>query len=42
MQTDITFSSNKLEIIVRENEKGTFMLIDIAISGETKLKKEEV
>ena len=33
MQTDRTISSNKLDIIVRDNEQGTFVLVDVAIVG---------
>ena len=33
MQTDRTIPNNKLDIIIRDNEKGTCMLIDAAISG---------
>ena len=34
VQTDITIPNNKPDIIIRDNEKGTCMLIDIAISGD--------
>jgi hypothetical protein len=33
-QTDRTNPNNKPDIIIRDNEKGTCMLIDIAISGD--------
>ena len=33
MQTDRTTPINKPDIIIRENEKGTCVLIDTAISG---------
>ena len=32
VQTDRTFPSNKPDIIIRDNEKGTCMLIEVAIS----------
>jgi len=35
VQTDRTISSNKPDIIIRDNEKVTCMLIDVAISGDT-------
>jgi hypothetical protein len=31
VRIDRTISNNKLEIIIRDNEKGTCMLIDIVI-----------
>ena len=31
LQTDRTIPNNKLDIIIRDNEKGTCMLIDVAI-----------
>jgi hypothetical protein len=34
VQTDRTIPSNKPDIIIRDNEKGTCMLIDVAISGD--------
>ena len=34
VQTDRTIPSNKPDIITRDNEKGTCMLIDFAISGD--------
>ena len=34
VQTDRTIPSNKPDIIIRDNEKGTCMLIDIAIPGD--------
>jgi len=40
-QTDRTIPNNKLDIIIRDNEKGTCMLIDIAISGERNVIKKE-
>ena len=36
VQTDRTIPSNKPDILIRDNEKGTCMLIDGAISGEQK------
>ena len=32
---------NKLDIIIRDNEKGTCMLIDVAISGDRNVVKKE-
>ena len=34
VQTDRTIPNNKPDIIIHDNEKGTCMLIDFAISGE--------
>jgi len=34
VQTDRTIPSNKPDIIIRDNEKRTCMLIDVAISGD--------
>ena len=34
VQTDRTIPSNKQDIIIRDNEKRTCMLIDVAISGD--------
>jgi len=39
-QTDRTIPNNKSEILIRDNEKGTCMLIDVAISGDNVIKKE--
>ena len=41
IQTDRTNPNNKPDIIIRDNEKGTCMLIDVAISGDRNLIKEE-
>ena len=41
VQTDGTIPSNKPEIIIRDNEKGTCMLIDVAISGDRDVIKKE-
>ena len=41
-QTDRTIPNNKPDIIVRDNEKGTCMLIDVAISGDRNVIKKEV
>jgi hypothetical protein len=41
VQTDRTISNNKADIIIRDNERGTCMLIDIAIpEGRNVIKKE--
>ena len=42
VQTDRTIPNNKPDIIIRGNEKGTCMLIDVAISGERNVIKKEV
>ena len=42
IQTDRTIRNNKPVIIIRDNEKGTCMLIDIAISGDRNMIKKEV
>ena len=34
VQTDRTISNNKPDIIICDNEKGTCLLIDVAISGD--------
>jgi len=34
VQTDRTIPNKKPDIIIRDNEKGTCMLIDVAISGD--------
>jgi hypothetical protein len=36
VQTDRTISNNKPDIVIRDNEKRTCMLIDVAISGGQK------
>ena len=36
VQTDRTIPNNKPDVIIRDNEKGTCMLIDVAISGDRK------
>jgi hypothetical protein len=41
VQTDRTIPNNKLDIIVRDDEKRTWMLIDVAIPGDrNEIKKE--
>jgi len=42
VQTDRTVPNNKPDIIIRDNEKGTCMLIDVAISGDRNVIKREV
>jgi len=42
IQTDRTIPNNKPDIIIRDNEKGTCMLIDDAISGHRNVVKKEV
>ena len=41
VQTERTNPINKLDIITRDNEKGTCMLIDVAISGDRNVIKKE-
>ena len=42
VQTDRTIPNNKPVIIIRDNEKRTCMLIDVAISGDRNVIKKEV
>jgi len=41
MQTDRTFPNNKLDIIIHGNEKETFILMDVAISGDRNVIRKE-
>jgi len=41
IQTDRTIPNNKPDIIIRDNEKGTCILIDFAISGDRNVIKKE-
>jgi hypothetical protein len=41
VQTDRTIPNNKPDIIIRDNEKGISMLIDVAISGDRNVIKKE-
>jgi len=41
VQIDRTIRNNKPDIIIRDNEKETCMLIDVAISGDRNLIKKE-
>jgi len=41
VQTDRTIRNNKPDIIIRDNEKGTCMLVDVAISGDRNVIKKE-
>jgi hypothetical protein len=41
VQTDRTIPSNKPDTIIRDNEKGTCMLTDTAISGDRNVIKKE-
>jgi hypothetical protein len=41
VQTDRTIPNSKRDIIIRDNEKGTCMLIDVPIPGDTNLVKKE-
>jgi hypothetical protein len=40
-QTDRTIPNNKPDIIIRDNEKGTCISIDVAISGDRNVIKKE-
>jgi len=40
-KTDRTIPNNKLDIIIRGNERGTCMLIDVAISRDRNVIKKE-
>ena len=41
IQTNRTVPNNKPDIIIRDNEKGTCMLIDVANSGDRNVIKKE-
>jgi hypothetical protein len=41
VQTDRTIPKNKPDIIIRDNQKRTCMLIDVAISGDRNVIKKE-
>jgi hypothetical protein len=41
MQTDRNISNNKPNIIIRDNEKGTYMSIDVLISEHRNVFKKE-
>jgi len=41
VQTARTILNNKPDIIIRDNEKGTCMLIDVAISGDRNVIKKK-
>jgi hypothetical protein len=41
VQTDRTIPNHKPDIIIRDNEKGTCILIDVAISGDRNVIKKE-
>ena len=41
VQTDRTIPNNKPDIIIRDNEKGTCTLIDVAISGDRNVIKRK-
>jgi hypothetical protein len=41
MQTDRTIPNNNLDVIIRDNGKGTCRLIDVAISGDRNVIKKE-
>jgi len=41
VQTDRTIPNNKPDIMIRDNEKGTRRLIDVAISGDRNVIKKK-
>jgi len=41
IQTDGTIPRNKPDFIIPDNEKGTYMLIDVTISGDINVIKKE-
>ena len=41
VQTDRTIPNNKPDIIIRDNEKRTYMLIDVVISGDRNVMKKK-
>jgi hypothetical protein len=41
VQTNRTIPKNKPDIIIKDNEKGTYMLIDVAIPGDRNVIKKE-
>jgi len=41
VQTDRTIPNNKPDIVIRDKEKGTCMLIDVAISGDRNVIQKE-
>ena len=41
MQADRTIPNNKPDIIIRDNEKRTCMIIDVAIPGDRNVIKKE-
>jgi len=41
IQTDRTIPNNKPDIIIHDNEKGTCVLIEVAISGDRNVIKKE-
>ena len=41
IQTDRTIPNNKPDVIIRDNEAGTCMLIDVGISGGRNVIKKE-
>jgi hypothetical protein len=42
VQTDGTIPNNKPDIIIRDNERRTCMLIDVAISGDRNVIKKKL
>jgi len=42
IQTDRTIPNNKPDTVISDNEKGTCMLIDVAISGDRNVIKKKL
>jgi hypothetical protein len=40
-QTDRNIPNNKMDILIQENEEGTFMLIGVAMSGDRNVIKRK-
>jgi hypothetical protein len=41
LQTDISIPNNKPDIIIRDNEKGTCVVMEVGISGDRNVIKKE-
>jgi hypothetical protein len=41
VQTDRTIRNNKLDVIIRDNEKETYVLIDASVSGGRNVNNKE-
>jgi hypothetical protein len=42
VQTDRTIPNNKPDIVIRDNEKGTCVLIDVAVLGDRNVIKKKL